>query len=646
LKKYLFFFIISIVFGCNYFNSSEEKIAINSPYKNLQPEAKYVGMNTCKGCHQDIYNTFIETGMGKSWNLATPHKSSARFGVHEVVYDTLNDLYYHPYWKNDSLMIVEYRLNGKDTIHQRIEKVKYIVGSGQHTNSHIMESNGLLYQAPITYYTQLQKWSLAPGFGGGHNSRFTRIVGNECITCHNFFPETDFSAENYFEKVPDGIQCERCHGAGSIHVDEKQHGKLVDISKDIDYSIVNPKKLKRDLQISLCQRCHLQGVTVLNEGKTFYDFKPGMNLSDVMHTFIPRYTDSVTNFIMASHADRMKMSKCFAKSEMTCITCHNPHVSVKFTAAETFNNACKKCHSTPSLKERAGVRLCSLTIAERKKENDNCSKCHMPMSGSIDIPNVKIHDHYIRKPEKLNALKVNSIRQFVRLACVSDAHPNALTKAKAYLNYFEEYESGFPTLLDSANRFLKLVKDKSSNDFHFAMIRYLFLKENYQAIIDYTVTNFNQETTKDAWTNYRVGEAFSKFNQHEKALLFLEKSIIQKPKEIDFLNKYAQCLFKNNKMNEAENVYQNILKLNKNNITALTDLGYLMTLNGKLNLAETYYVKAIALNPDYEQALMNLAALYNLQHQKPKAIELLKRVLKRNKTNKDAKLRLDQIQKF
>jgi Flp pilus assembly protein TadD len=190
------------------------------------------------------------------------------------------------------------------------------------------------------------------------------------------------------------------------------------------------------------------------------------------------------------------------------------------------------------------------------------------------------------------------------------------------------------------------VKDKSSNDFHFAMVRYLFLKENYQAIIEYAATNFYNETTKDAWTNYRVGEAFSKFNQHEKALLFLEKSVIQKPKEIDFLNKYAQCLFKNNKMNEAENVYQNVLKLNKNNITALTDLGYLMTLSGRLNLAETYYVKAIALNPDYEQALMNLAGLYNLQHQKPKATELLKRVLKKNKNNTEAKLRLQQMESF
>jgi hypothetical protein len=52
-------------------------------------------------------------------------------------------------------------LAGKDTVHQRFEKVSYIVGSGQHTNSHIININGYLHQAPITFYTQKGKWDLS-----------------------------------------------------------------------------------------------------------------------------------------------------------------------------------------------------------------------------------------------------------------------------------------------------------------------------------------------------------------------------------------------------------------------------------------------------------------------------------------------------
>jgi tetratricopeptide (TPR) repeat protein len=270
----------------------------------------------------------------------------------------------------------------------------------------------------------------------------------------------------------------------------------------------------------------------------------------------------------------------------------------------------------------------------------------MPMSGSIDIPNVKIHDHFIRKPEKLTASKVQSIRKFVRLACVSDAQPDNLTKAKAYLNYYEEYETGMKILLDSANQFLNLTKVKNTDDFHFTMIRYLFLKENYSEIISYSNSNFNNESIKDAWTNYRVGEAFSKLKQYEKALPFFEKSIQQKPKEIDFLNKYGECLFQNNRTDEAEKVFNKVLSLNKKNEKTLTDLGFLNVTKGKLTIAESYYQQALYFNPDYEQAEMNLAALYNLQHQKQKAIVLLKQVLKKNKNNSEAKLRLEQIQKF
>ena len=65
--------------------------------------------------------------------------------------------------------------------------------------------------------------------------------------------------------MPSGIDCERCHGPGSIHVKQRQNGSKVDTSKYIDYSIVNPAKLSIDEQFDVCQRCHLQGNAILKE---------------------------------------------------------------------------------------------------------------------------------------------------------------------------------------------------------------------------------------------------------------------------------------------------------------------------------------------------------------------------------------------
>src|SRR5690606_9047362 len=181
------------------------------------------------------------------------------------VYDHDLDFYYKPYWHGDSLYFMEYRLDGKDTVHKRIQKIDYIIGSGQHTNSHIFEVNGYLYQAPITFYTQKGKWDLAPGFEDGASCRFARMIQSECMTCHNGYPDFVPNSQNKYISLKTGIDCERCHGPGSLHVAEKHAGVIVDTSQGPDYSIVNPRRLSIELQNDVCQRCHLQGIAVLND---------------------------------------------------------------------------------------------------------------------------------------------------------------------------------------------------------------------------------------------------------------------------------------------------------------------------------------------------------------------------------------------
>ena len=77
LRNILFFsifLIISIsVFYCG--SSTEQKkentVAEQKTYKNLDPKTKYVGIMACRQCHYDKYETFIQTGMGKSFDNAT-----------------------------------------------------------------------------------------------------------------------------------------------------------------------------------------------------------------------------------------------------------------------------------------------------------------------------------------------------------------------------------------------------------------------------------------------------------------------------------------------------------------------------------------------------------------------------------------------
>ena len=71
------------------------------------------------------------------------------------------------------------------------------------------------------------------------------------MSCHNAIPDFVLGSENKFHSIPKGIDCERCHGPGEIHVKQKFAGNIVDTSKYIDYSIVNPSKLPLDLQFDV-----------------------------------------------------------------------------------------------------------------------------------------------------------------------------------------------------------------------------------------------------------------------------------------------------------------------------------------------------------------------------------------------------------
>lgn len=678
------FGLLSVIFGLLLFSCNEttnrqkiesKKEKVDSLlYLNHSDSAKYVGINTCRLCHQDIYNTFIETGMGKSFDVATKQKSAGDYHT-SVIYDKIGDYHYKAFWDKDSLRFLEYRLQGKDTIYKRLETVNYIIGSGQHTNSHIQSVNGYLNQMPMTFYTQKKQWDLPPGFEDGHNSRFMRKIGLECMSCHNSYPDFVLGSENKYNAVEKGIGCERCHGPGSIHVAERSTGSRIDTSKYIDYSIVNPAKLSIDRQFDICQRCHLQGNAVLKEGKSFYDFKPGMKLSDYMAVFLPKYKHADDEFIMASHADRLKQSQCFIQSlektknlktlkpykeAMTCITCHNPHVSVRQTNKEVFNDACRKCHENQIKDERLKMKnnssLASEILCSKKgiTKTANCVNCHMPRSGSIDIPHVTVHDHYIRKP--LGKKEKEEIKEFIGLYAVNEKNPSSFVKAKAYLNQFEKFENK-AEYLDSAAFYLK---DKTEQELKAnlePLVQLYFSKTNYPKIISYTnrltdtyilnsILNKVSYTNDNAWTSYRIGESFYNGGDLQRAILYFKNAVKLAPFGLDFKNKLGSALAASNQVPEAENMFSEILKENPKHVSALTNLGYIKLSKGDAVSCEALYKKALSLDPDYEPLLLNVAGFYAYKKNFVQSKLYLEKLLKRNPNNQQAKQALTQIKQF
>ncbi len=570
-------------------------------FLNLDDSVNYVGMQTCRSCHANVYDSYIRTGMGRSWGRATPDRSDAIFDTHALVYDSVRNFFYAPFFLDTILYVREFRLDGKDTIHNRVERVDYIVGSGHHTNSHISSRNGYIYQVPVTYYTQEKRWDLAPGFEDGANSRFSRILNTECVTCHNHYPQHVTGSENKFFAMPEGIECERCHGPGALHVKAKLAGEIIDTSRMADLTIVNPRRLSRDRVTDLCQRCHLQGIAVLQPGKTFFDFKPGMDLSEVMNVFLPRYTDSDERFIMASQADRLQLSQCYQKSaSFTCITCHHPHVSVKETGRSQYNQPCISCHS-PS-----GKVTCSAPLSDRKARGDDCASCHMPASGSIDIPHVSITDHYIRKdytPKHQNGKKKG---QFLGLELLTKVTGTPLEMAEGYLALYDKFVAE-PAMLDSAETWLERDRSQEGERHMRIGVHLDFARRRYSALSG--MADSRDTTGLDGWTAYRIGEGCLNMRRPQRAATFLKRAVSQEPYNLEFREKYGLALGMLGQIQPAKQAFLWVLKEDAARPLALTNLGYLHAISGDLTAAEAYYRQALKLDPDFGQAKENLKAL-------------------------------------
>ncbi len=661
-RVWVFLFgLVMISWGCS---SPEPKIwSTSGEYAPWSPDAEYVGIEACGQCHASQHDSFVRSQMGRSFRHAQKDLSDAQWENVQPIRSDFDDFYYQPFARGNELFVREYRLSGSDTLHNRVEKIDYIVGSGQHTNSHIYEENGYLYQIPVTWYAQDRKWDLAPKFQkNGNNYRFGRVITEECMSCHNAQPTFVSGSENRFEFVPEGINCEKCHGPGSIHIAEKQAGIIVDITKEIDFSIVNPGKLSPELQLDVCKRCHMQGVSVFAPGQSPLDWRPGKPLASHENVFWPRQPDSTTHFIMASHPDRLAMSSCFLESwkpnagfdPITCITCHDPHSPIEEVGADLISATCVNCHAgsggdlaTASSNATGRARRVALSCTEPSvvagKSKAACSSCHMPKSASTDIPHIRITDHFIRIPDKLSPKEAGDQTRFIRLASLIDPNPSSHVRAEGFLTYFEQFTDR-PGMLDSAKVYLDRSESEGLPDLTASWIRLWHLQKDYASIRRIVAASAaSASIPTDAWTYYRIGEAFSEIQEAQTAISWYKKAVALGPDHLRFNDKLGVALTQAGRSEEAIGVYDFILERNPLFENGLNNRGFARLMIQDLEGAEQDFKAAIALSPDMELALANLASLYLNTERLEDATPIVRQLVKKYPSNQEYQRVLAQI---
>jgi hypothetical protein len=153
-----------------------------------------------------------------------------------------------------------------------------------------------------------------PGYDRPDHQGFRRNITYACMFCHNGFPAVPSAgAEPETEpvfpgQIPEGIDCQRCHGPGSKHVQAAESPNAK--GDDIRNAIVNPARLSPEREMEVCMQCHLETTcfplpnAIVRYERAPFSYVPGEPLQDFILQFDRAGGNDRFEIVCAAHAGR------------------------------------------------------------------------------------------------------------------------------------------------------------------------------------------------------------------------------------------------------------------------------------------------------------------------------------------------------
>jgi tetratricopeptide (TPR) repeat protein len=364
-------------------------------------QAQYSDARLCTGCHAEIAKTYRQTGMSRSF-----YRPDAGHDVED--YTRNNSLYHEPSRTYYSMTRREGRyfqrrwqigFDGKESNVEEL-RVDFVMGSGNHARAYLHRTpRGRLIELPLGWYAQKGGyWEMSPGYDTPAPAT-RRPISYGCMFCHNAYPpiprgKDEPDSEPVFgEDLPAGIDCQRCHGPGSLHIQAAQLPGAR--SEALRKTIVNPARLSAEGQMEVCMQCHLETTSTLlpgflrRFGRGPFSYIAGEPLSafELIFDHAPG-SGREDKFEIAGAAYRLRKSRCFLQSKgtLTCETCHDPHhIPRGGEAVKHYDEVCLKCHAA------------AVATQARHPASANCAGCHMPKRKTDDAVHVVMTDHRIQR---------------------------------------------------------------------------------------------------------------------------------------------------------------------------------------------------------------------------------------------------------
>ncbi|HSR67190.1 MAG TPA: tetratricopeptide repeat protein [Acidobacteriota bacterium] len=366
--------------------------------------AGYVEDRACGICHRQIFDSYQEVGMARSFMRPRREESIEDFS--QPFHHVPSDRYYQMSWNGERLVFRRYQRDAQGQPINEIEiPVDWILGSGHTSRTYLFRTgSGELYQFPLAWYSQTSSWGMAPGYDRPRHLGLQRLVRRECMFCHNAYPDVEEGSDQdeqmhvFPATLPEGTGCQRCHGPGAGHARKALRGEA---TESLRTAIVNPGRLEPARRDEICYGCHLQPSVGLPGIRRFergtYSFRPGQKLSDyqVLFDIEEEGNPRSERFEINHHPYRLRQSACFLEGQgkLSCLTCHDPHRKVPAAQrAAHYREACLSCHSGDEMASLEG-HACSFASLEQA----DCVSCHMPRRRTQDVIQVVMTDHRIQR---------------------------------------------------------------------------------------------------------------------------------------------------------------------------------------------------------------------------------------------------------
>ncbi|MCP4420436.1 MAG: hypothetical protein GY805_27840 [Chloroflexi bacterium] len=265
---------------------------------------KYVGREACAECHEEIYDRFMLSG--------------------------------HPYKLNPVVdgQPPEYPFTDVPSPPEGYtwDDVSYVIG-GYNWKARFIDLDGYIITGDENATTQYNFYNPEIDMG---NNWVGYHAGEEnkpynCGSCHT----TAYNPEGHQDDLEGligtwtepGVQCEECHGAGSLHVENPMTVR-VDVDRDAEQ----------------CGGCHFRGV--------------------------PEAVDASGGLI--KHHEQYE--ELFQSKHITvdCVVCHDPHdgvIQLRRVGEPTTRTSCENCHFDEAKVQNEDEHLTA---------NLDCIDCHMP----------------------------------------------------------------------------------------------------------------------------------------------------------------------------------------------------------------------------------------------------------------------------